>query len=97
MINIIYGPSKSGKTAEIKRMIKKDVENGMTLFLIVPEQQILSAERSMLDELPPKAQLCFSVASFSRLSNMVFRKYGGLSYNYITPGMKTLYTWLAIK
>lgn len=97
MINIIYGPSKSGKTAEIKRMIKKDVENGMTVFLIVPEQQILSAERSMLDELPPKAQLCFSVASFSRLSNMVFRKYGGLSYNYITPGMKTLYTWLAIK
>lgn len=98
MFELVYGPSGSGKSQMLTERIKKDVQNGKKkVYLIVPEQLVLSTERRMLSVLPASAQLNFNVLSFSRLANLVFRKYGGLSYNYVTPGIKTLVTWLAVK
>lgn len=99
MFELVYGPSGSGKSHMLTERIKKDVEKGRNqkIYLIVPEQLVLSTERMMLSVLPASAQLHFNVLSFSRLANLVFRKYGGLSYNYITPGIKALMTWLAIR
>ena len=93
MLKFILGGAGSGKTYTVSEMIKKDIENRKRVLLIVPEQETVSRERSMLGLLPPSAQLSFEVLNFTRLANSVFRRYGGLTYNYVTSGVKSLAMW----
>ena len=93
MINLVFGVSGSGKSAYIEKKISADAACGREAFLIVPEQQTYLAERRYTKILPPSAQLCFEVLNFTRLANKIFRQYGGLSYNYIDAGMKSLLMW----
>ena len=93
MLKLILGGAGNGKTTHITEMIKKDIEEGKQAILIVPEQETVARERAMLSVLPPSAQLSFEVLNFTRLANSVFRKYGGLTYNYVTGGVKALAMW----
>lgn len=94
MITFVYGAPGSGKTHYVFDCLK---QNHSDSYLIVPEQLTVTAERAALDALPPKAQLDFEVLNFSRLGNKVFRRYGGLSYHYITPAMKSLMMWRTLR
>ncbi len=91
MIKLIYGLPGVGKTASIRQSIKSDIENGKKVILIAPEQQAVELERDMLKVLPSSAQLSFETVNFTRLANKLFRIYGGLSYNYISKGLKALF------
>lgn len=93
MIKILYGAPGSGKTHYVFERLKEDYENSI---LIVPEQQTVVCERLALEALPANAQLSFEVLNFSRLCNKYFREYGGLSYNYISSGMRSLFMWRAL-
>ncbi len=93
MIRILYGCSGCGKSKRIYQLMTEDVEKGTPSYLIVPEQETVRCERRLLDILPPRAQLSSEVLNFSRLANLVFRKFGGLSYNYADKGSKTLVMW----
>ena len=97
MITLLYGPPGSGKTHEILKQIRLDAENGICSFLIVPEQETVSAEREALLSLPPAAQLTVEVLNFSRLANRVFREYGGLCYHYIDKGAKAFLMWRTLR
>ncbi|MBR6679911.1 MAG: PD-(D/E)XK nuclease family protein [Clostridia bacterium] len=93
MINFIFGKAGSGKTSRIFDMISEDIAAQRSVFLIVPEQEAVQAERKSLERLSPSAQLRLEVLNFSRLSNRVFRELGGLSYNYATTPIKNLIMW----
>ena len=93
MITFLYGPPGSGKTHTVLNEMKRDSENGIRSFLIVPEQETVALERRALTVLPPSAQLRMEVLNFSRLANRVFRQYGGLSYHYIDRGSKAFLMW----
>lgn len=97
MIRFVFGLPGTGKTAWITEKIKEDAENGKQSLLIVPEQQTVEAERTMLSLLPASAQLTFEVLNFTRLANKLFRVFGGLSYHYITPGIKHLLMWQTLR
>ena len=97
MIRFIYGESGFGKSHRVAELIKKDIENGIHTFLIVPDQEAVSSERKMLSFLPPSAQLSLEVLSFSRLYNRVCREYGGLQYNYLTRPAKQLIMWRTLR
>lgn len=97
MLNIYYGTSGTDKTNKIVNLIKDDLSAHKRVYLIVPEQQMLLTERKMLSALDPSSQLSFQVLSFSRLANIVFRKYGGLSYNYVSNASKSIIMWFALK
>ena len=94
MITFLYGAPGSGKTHYIFEKLREDPQEAI---LIVPEQQTVSAERKALDKLPSSSAVSFEVLNFSRLCNSVFRKYGGLSYHYITPSMKSLFMWRTLR
>lgn len=93
MITFIYGTYGSGKTTAIFDAIRKDTEQGIHTFLIVPEQDAVQSEHRTLELLPSSAQLSLEVLSFSRLYNRACREYGGLSYRYITPPIRHLLMW----
>ena len=97
MLHLIYGLSGTGKTSYLIERIKEDVKMGKKAFLIVPEQQTVEMERIMASILPPAAQLGFEVVNFTRLANKLFRIYGGLSYHYMSAGLKELFIWYALK
>lgn len=97
MIQFVFGLPGTGKTAWITEKIKQDAQSGKKALLIVPEQQTVEVERSMLALLPPSAQLTFEVVNFTRLANKLFRVFGGLSYHYITPGIKHLLMWQTLR
>ena len=94
MIKFVYGAPGAGKTHYIFDCLKESFENAI---LIVPEQQTVICERLALERLPDDAPLSFEVLNFSRLCNRVFRLFGGLSYNYIGAGMRSLFMWRTLR
>ncbi len=96
MLELICGIAGSGKSTKIEEMIAQDVASSRRAYLIVPEQEAVTAERRMADILPPRAALTFEVVNFSRLCNLVFRLYGSLAYRYASSRVKTLTMWRAL-
>ncbi|MBQ8207261.1 MAG: PD-(D/E)XK nuclease family protein [Clostridia bacterium] len=97
MLKFILGGAGCGKTYRITEMIKEDIAAGRRAILLVPEQETVARERAMLGVLGPSAQLSFEVLNFTRLANSVFRKYGGLTYSYVTSGVKSLAMWNTLR
>jgi ATP-dependent helicase/nuclease subunit B len=59
--------------------------HGKHIFVLVPDRGAVMAER-MFSYAPNAGDI--DVVTFSRLSNFVFRKYGGICENYISRGAK---------
>ena len=96
MITLLLGPQGHGKSTYILNKINEDYEHRVRSFLIVPEQQTLSWERTLAEKLPPNAQLYTEATNMTRLANTVFRQTGGLKYNYVTKGGQNLIMYRAI-
>ncbi len=93
MLKIIRcGFSSLGKD-EIKKEVKRLVENKQHALLIVPEQQTVMSEIELASSLPPSYPLYFEVTNFTRLANSTFRALGGINGEYCDKGKKTLIMW----
>lgn len=97
MIRFIYGEHGYGKTDRILNLINEDTKSGKHVFLIVPDQEALQAERLTLSALPASNQLDLEVLGFSRLYNRVCREYGNLCYSYITKPIRYLLMWKTLR
>ena len=95
MLTLLYGTR--GARDEIYKRIKTDVADGRRAFLIVPDQKALLAEEGLMKVLPRSAALLVDAVGFSRLANLVCRKYGSLTYRYATEGAKAVTMHSAIK
>ncbi len=94
MIRFLFGRPGSGKTAYMIEQIAARTASGEgRVWLIVPEQQVYSAERDILPALPPDAGRRFSILSFSRLSDVVADRFGGRTQHTVTRAMRTLLMW----
>ncbi len=96
MINFLFGNEGCGKSTEILNRIKKDAQSKKKALLIVPEQQTVISERELASYLAPSAQLYCEATNFTRLANSVFRRFGGLKYNYISASGKNLAMYQSI-
>ena len=96
MIHYVYGNPGTGKTQYIYNCLKKDAEIGQKVILIVPEQMTVTVEHSVVEILPPAAQLHIEVLNFSRLANRLFREHGGLAYNFASRGVQKILMWRAL-
>ncbi len=97
MVEFLTAPSGFGKTTYIYNKIRDDLKHGRRVMLIVPDQEAVSAEAMCADvtEGIPSTELY--VCSFSRLCNDVFRKYGGIVYNYADKTTGRLLVFLALR
>lgn len=96
MITLFCGLESEQKSHRVLEMIKASAESGRKVCVIVPEQQAVVWERRLAKALDPKTSLNLDVVSFTRLANLVERRYGGLSYNYADRGARTLLMWKAV-
>jgi ATP-dependent helicase/nuclease subunit B len=75
MIRIVYGKAKSGKThqiySEIHEAAQKASQKGL-LYLIVPEQYTLEAEKQLIEHGKSDGFVGIEVVSFKRLAHKVF-------------------------
>ena len=97
MLKLICGPSGSGKTEILIDSIRKDIENGVRSFLLIPEQQAYISERDIPAKLPENAGLYFETVNFSRLAEDVFRKFGGVTKPTVSGGVRTLLMWNTLR
>ena len=80
MLHLITGTSGSGKTTEIRKIIKEKALAGQkNIMLIIPEQFSFTTETHMLTQIGAKLSNEIKVYSFSRLCEMVFRKTGNIA------------------
>ena len=93
MLRIIEGGFYSSAWEDIKREISELTERGERTFLIVPEQQAVSAESELAGILPSCAPLHFEVTNFTRLANTVYRTLGGISKEYSNRAKEALIMW----
>lgn len=95
MLTLLYGTRCARE--EIYRRIRRDTDGARRAYLIVPDQKALLAEGELAAVLPPRAALYADAVGFSRLANLVCRKYGGLTYNYASDGARVLSMYRAAK
>ena len=94
MIQFLFGLPGTGKTHRMIEDIRSLLEVGeQRVYLLVPEQQIYSAERDILSTLPPNAASCFSILSFTRLCDEIESVYGGRTGHHVTKAMKAVLMW----
>ncbi len=96
MIEFIYGAPSTGKTTLLYEKIKAALEKGGDAVLIVPDQEALDAEAAVVRFCRGTPTLRLRVYGFSRLADDVFRKYGGISYNYVNRTGQTLAMFLSV-
>ncbi len=77
MLTRVFGLHGSGKSAYVYGLLEKCVNEKKQAFLIVPEQQAVSAERMLIEKLGNPANMYVEVINFKRLCNRVFRESGG--------------------
>ncbi len=93
MLKILEGGFSSAAHIKITELIRERVDAKERAFLIVPEQQTVTAEKEMTDLLPPCAPRYFEVTNFTRFTNTAFRALGGVAGEYSSKGKNALIMW----
>ncbi len=97
MIRFLYGADAVKTQGALLSHIEEHIKADERAILLVPEQETVTAERRMVELLPPAAQLIFEVSNFTRFANRTFRTVGGLSYRYATPAACALLMWQSLR
>lgn len=99
MLKLIYGAFGSGKTYTTDTLILKALSENKRVTLLVPEQEVMEAERRIADRADSEGVYCekLTVVSFRRLADLAFRKYGGIQYEYINDGGRLVVIWRIIE
>ncbi len=96
MLTFLLGRSGSGKTDYIINKIDACVAAKEKTYLLVPEQQVYLSE-CMLADLPASSALCFEVISFSRLCEIIFSRFGGVTERPAGKGARNLVMWQSLR
>ncbi len=79
MLQLVLGRAGTGKTTYIRQQLCEAAGQGKHCILLVPEQFSFESERSIYRILGMAGMANVEVLSFTRLSESVFRRHGGLA------------------
>ena len=88
-LNLVYGRSGSGKSKFIFEDINSKIGK-KKIFLIVPEQCNLSAEKKLFEVINKKALIDVEVLTLSRMAYRVLNEIGGIKTNISKAGKDML-------
>ena len=74
--NLIYGKSGSGKSNYIYEDIRNKIDTGKSIYLIVPEQSNLTAEKKLFEYTGKTTLLNTEVLTLSRMASRVIDEVG---------------------
>jgi len=97
MLRLIEGGSGSGKSFWIKEQVRKLASEGKKILVVVPEQFSFETEREYYTTLGHKLMEQVETVSFLKLSDLIFREYGGLAGEYASDTAKRVIMRLAMK
>lgn len=89
MLRLIMGGSGTGKTTWLLEKAKTLSRQGKRVFFIVPEQYSFETEKAVSAFMPGGGERVEAL-SFSRLCNLIFREYGGLSGETLSDSGRTM-------
>ncbi len=95
-MKLIFAPDIKKSFEYLANSVGRVTKEAGRAWVIIPDQMALTAERELSSSLPAKAQLYYDIVSFRRLSNNIFRRFGGLSYNYADKSAEALILWRAM-
>ncbi len=88
-LNVVYGRSGTGKSEYIFNDINKKAFS-KNVFLIVPEQYNLSAERKLFNFTQKKSLINVQVLTLSRMAYRVFNEVGGIKEKNLSKAGKNM-------
>jgi len=96
-LNIVYGRSGTGKSEYIYKSIAENIRKEK-IFLIVPEQCNLSAEKRLFETSKESSLIDCEVLTLSRMASRVLNEIGGQKYDHISKtGKKMIIYDLLVK
>ncbi|MEM0528962.1 PD-(D/E)XK nuclease family protein [Zongyangia sp. HA2173] len=95
MLRLLLGVSGTGKTTYLLRKAEEASQQGKRVFFIVPEQYSFETEKAVTTFLAQGGEKIEAV-SFSRLCNLIFREYGGLSGESLDDSGRTMLMSMAL-
>ncbi len=96
MLRLMLGLTGTGKTTQIFSRAMDSAKKHQRTILLVPEQFSFQAERTVYTSLTGEDALSVAVLSFSRLSENIFRAWGGLARKRLTDTAKLVLMKLAV-
>ena len=97
MLRLILGRTGTGKTTQVFSRAMESARQRRRTILLVPEQFSFQAEKRVYTTLKGEDALSVSVLSFSRLSENIFRTWGGLARKRLTDTAKLVLMKLAVE
>ena len=89
-LNLVYGRSGAGKSEYIYRKITENIDTNNSIFLIVPEQCNLSAERKLFEVSGKESLMNVEVLTLSRMAYRVASEIGGETLHLSKAGKDML-------
>ena len=89
MLRVLTSRACGGKTTQILKKIKENIENKKLSYVMFPEQLTLEGERLFTAKMEIPLFLC-KIMSFDRLSQEVLSKVGGSKKQYIDDICKVM-------
>ena len=90
MLNLILGPSGSGKSCRLLDELRARAERGERSILLVPEQFTSSTEGRLYRTLGDSLSAYVESYSFTSLSEALLRRYGGAAVPTLTEAGRAL-------
>lgn len=97
MLHRVFCASSTEKTKYFHDSILGSIKTKRKVLYVVPEQNTVTEEAAIAELSEGEPQFFCEVTNFSRLCNLVFRKYGSLSFRPITKTGKLLILSKALK
>ena len=95
-MNLIYTPGIRAGLRYLASAVADCAARGTHVWVIIPDQMAVTVEGALSKGAPPSAQLLYDIVSFRRLADNIFRREGGMSYNYADRAAETVVMWRAL-
>lgn len=92
----VFAPDVKSGFSYLSKLVSTSSGEKRRSWVLVPDGMVLTAERELSQSTPPSSGLYCDTVSFRRLANNIFRRFGGLKYNYADASAEALLMWRAI-